>query len=167
MPRTTGLGAIAVQRKERGGGREADHVVLVRDSTSLGPLRRLPRPPTTVSMMRSLRSMLPARLRTRRSLESTVYVTTFIAALVTVSVSASTILPCPANGYGALKDRLHPANRGAMLEECEERESTPGYVPEQLPIRGLGQRAFLTKRDGWIEINERPSLFSWRRWTSS
>jgi len=111
--------------------------------------------------------MLPARLRSRRSLESTVYVTTFLAALVTVSVSASTILPCPANGYGTLTDRLHPANRGAVMEESKKQESTSGYVPEQLPIRGLGQRAYLTKRDGWIEINEQPSLFSWRRWTSS
>ncbi|WFD28259.1 hypothetical protein MNAN1_003267 [Malassezia nana] len=117
--------------------------------------------------MRTWRSLLPGRLRTRRSLESTVYVTTFLAALVTVSVSASTILPCPANGYGPLKDRLLPTNRGAMLEESEKQESCSGYVPEQLPIRGLGQRAYLTKRDGWIEIDQRPSLFSWRRWTSA
>lgn len=123
---------------------------------------------TTVSnTMRSWRSMLPPKLRTRRSMESTVYAMTFLAALVTVSVSASTILPCPANGYGTLTDRLHPANRGAMMEESEKRESTNGFTPEQLPIRGLGQRAYLTKRDGWIEINERPSLFSWRRWTST
>ena len=35
-----------------------------------------------------------------------------------------------------------------------------------LPAHGLGQRALLTRRGGWIEIEERPSLFSWRRWTS-
>lgn len=40
------------------------------------------------------------------------------------------------------------------------------YAPESLPVGGLGQRAYLTRRGGWIEIEERPPLFSWRRWTS-
>lgn len=100
------------------------------------------------------------KLRSPRSLESTFFLATFIAAIATVSVSASTILPCPASGSA----RLDPSSRGAMAEEQpkDSRKIDRG----DLPAHGLGQRALLTRRGGWIEIEERPSLFSWRRWTS-
>lgn len=107
-------------------------------------------------------------------MESTFFVSTFFAALVTVSISASTILPCPANGSGSLKKRLDPALRSALSEEDanagehakERMDGRHGYKPDNLPAGGLGQRAYLTRRGGWIEIDERPPLFSWRRWTS-
>ena len=114
------------------------------------------------------RNILPLRWRSRRSLESTFFVTTFIAALVTVSLSASTILPCPANGKGTFQDRLD--SRGPFSEEevmsDDAKKTHTRYAPESLPVGGLGQRAYLTRRGGWIEIEERPPLFSWRRWTS-
>lgn len=114
------------------------------------------------------RNILPLRWRSRRSLESTFFVTTFIAAMVTVSLSASTILPCPANGKGNLQDRLD--SRGTFSEEetmsDDAKKAHTRYAPESLPVGGLGQRAYLTRRGGWIEIEERPPLFSWRRWTS-
>ena len=115
------------------------------------------------------RYAIPQRLKTRRALESTFFASTFVAALVTVSLSASTILPCPANGHGALVNRFHPSSRGALSEEDEAsgKHSQSGYHPESLPVGGLGQRAYLTRSGGWIEIDERPSFFSGRRWTSA
>ena len=91
-----------------------------------------------------------AQMRGRRMLETSVIVTTFCAALLTVSVSASTFLPCPVN---------NGPSRSALSEEKQ-------IDREKLPVGGLGQRAHLTKQGGWIEIDERPSFFSLRRWTS-
>ncbi|KAL4399346.1 hypothetical protein ACI68E_003723 [Malassezia pachydermatis] len=116
--------------------------------------------------MWSWRQVLPLRFRSRRSLESTFYISTFVAALVTVSISASTWLPCPANGQGTFTNRIDPANRSALSEEEAKRKAPSGYEANALPVQGLGQRAYLTRREGWIEIDEQPSFFSWRRWVS-
>ena len=109
---------------------------------------------------------LLSRLRFRKSLESTFFVTTFVAALLTVSVSASTMLPCPANSHGSLASNMGNGVRNALSEERPNQNQSNGVDRESLPVRGLGQRAYLTKKNGWIEIDEQPSLFSWRRWTS-
>lgn len=108
------------------------------------------------------RLSLLSRMRFRKSLESSFYITTFVAALLTVSVSASTMLPCPANSHGSPESGV----RSALTEEVPKKAQSTGVEREELPVGGLGQRAYLTKRGGWIEIEERPSLFSWRRWTS-
>ncbi|WFD07436.1 hypothetical protein MVES1_002800 [Malassezia vespertilionis] len=108
-----------------------------------------------------------ARLRFRKSLESGIFTATFVVAILTVSISASTILPCPANGKGSVKDRMDPHTRGAFAQEEQKTNDTPNAPKDTLPVGGLGQRALLTKRGGWIEIDERPPFFSWRRWTGS
>ncbi|WFD31887.1 hypothetical protein MSPP1_002927 [Malassezia sp. CBS 17886] len=80
------------------------------------------------------------------------FLSTFVVALVTVSVSASTILPCPASGTGPLGSRLGAHSRSALAEAAEKTEPT-GVDREALP-------------GGWIEITEQPSWLSLRRWTS-
>lgn len=108
-----------------------------------------------------------SRMRFRKSFESTVYITTFIVALFTVSVSASAMLPCPANSDASLTRQMEKGVRNAFTEEQhKEQKNTSNIDRESLPVGGLGQRAHLTKKNGWIEIDERPSLFSWRRWAS-
>lgn len=107
-----------------------------------------------------------SRLRFRKSLESSFYITTFVAALLTVSVSATTMLPCPANTHSSLTEQMEKGVRNALSEERPRQTHHAGIDRESLPVGGLGQRAYLTKKDGWLEIDERPSLFSWRRWTS-
>lgn len=101
------------------------------------------------------RPRLLSRLRLRKSLESSFFITTFVVALLTVSVSASSMLPCPANR----------ADTGMRHAHAEDRPKHHAAVDrEEMPVGGLGQRAYLTKQGGWIEIDQRPSLFSWRRW---
>lgn len=100
------------------------------------------------------------RARSRRGLESSVFIVTFCAALATVSLSASTLLPCPANGRGGLSERIGANARGAFAEEDEESK----LERASLPAGGRGQRAHLTKQGGWLEISDRPSIFSPRRW---
>ena len=74
----------------------------------------------------------------------------------------------PSKWQGNLQDRLD--SRGTFSEEeimsDDAKKAHTRYAPESLPVGGLGQRAYLTRRGGWIEIEERPPLFSWRRWTS-
>lgn len=108
------------------------------------------------------RRAFPLRLRSRRSWESTFFISTFAAAVVTVSLSASTLLPCPAHERGARTE-----SRETMAPTTPSTR-TPVARPdrEALPVGGLGQKALLTRRDGWIDIDERPPLLSWRRWAS-
>lgn len=94
------------------------------------------------------------RMRGRRMLESFVFMTTFCASLVTVS--ASTFLTCPVNNG-------KPRN---TFNEEKQLEQEKLVEREKLPVGGLGQRAHLTKEGGWIEIDNRPSIFSLRRWTA-
>ena len=78
--------------------------------------------------------------------------TTFCASLVTVS--ASTFMTCPVNNE-------KPRN---TFYEDKPLEQEKHVEREKLPVGGLGQRAYLTKEGGWIEIGNRPSIFSLRRW---
>lgn len=83
-------------------------------------------------MWSSLRSITNPSVRTRRLATSTFFIATFAASILTVSLSASTILPCPANRSGT---------RGMLADEQEGREEL-----------GVGQKVHLTKKGGWIEI---------------
>lgn len=71
-------------------------------------------------------------LRTRRLATSTFFIATFAASILTVSLSASTILPCPANSRSK--------SRGTLAEEGE--------------MGGIGQKVHLTRKGGWIEIEQ-------------
>ncbi|EST04858.1 hypothetical protein PSEUBRA_006179 [Kalmanozyma brasiliensis GHG001] len=84
-------------------------------------------------MWSSLRTISNPSVRTRRLATSTFFIATFAASILTVSLSASTILPCPAARSGS---------RGVRADEEKD-------AREQL---GVGQKVHLTKKGGWIEI---------------
>ena len=101
----------------------------------------------------SLRSISNPSVRTRRLATSTFFIATFVASILTVSLSASTILPCPAN--------TRSKYRGAYTEDQEHMQERHNIrqaaAAEQMPANGVGQKILLTRKGGWIEI-EQPSI---------
>ncbi|PWN46554.1 hypothetical protein IE53DRAFT_322754 [Violaceomyces palustris] len=91
-----------------------------------------------------MRMITNPSVRTRRLATSSFFLATFFASIVTVSLSASTILPCPANRGGG--------SRGALAEKDQSRLD----LRPNMPARGVGQRVLLTSKGGWIEIEEKP-----------
>ncbi|KIS66210.1 uncharacterized protein UMAG_05944 [Mycosarcoma maydis] len=84
------------------------------------------------SSLRALTSLNPS-VRTRRAATSTFFITTFAASILTVSLSASTMLPCPANKRA----------RATLADEDVSNTDDP------MPI---GHKVRLTRKGGWIEI---------------
>ncbi|ETS59469.1 hypothetical protein PaG_06387 [Moesziomyces aphidis] len=74
-------------------------------------------------------------VRTRRLATSSFFIATFAAAFLTVSLSASTILPCPAS---------RAPTRGTMAEESDR----------ERPRSAVGQKVVLTRKGGWIEVEQ-------------
>ncbi|KDN36563.1 hypothetical protein K437DRAFT_210422, partial [Tilletiaria anomala UBC 951] len=88
-----------------------------------------------------LAALTPHRASTRRFLTSSAFVATFCAAILTVSVSASTALPCPARAGTA---------HVSIAAEDEHGQHTHRSVREA--SAGIGEKVRLTRRGGWIEI---------------
>ncbi|KAN0064080.1 hypothetical protein ACQY0O_003244 [Thecaphora frezii] len=89
-------------------------------------------------------------LRTRRFATSSFFLATFFASFLTVSLSASTILPCPANrNRGTRADSSHHSNTTDSHSQSQEEA---GASAQGLPANGVGQRVLLTRKGGWIEI---------------
>ncbi|EPQ27592.1 uncharacterized protein PFL1_04730 [Pseudozyma flocculosa PF-1] len=74
-------------------------------------------------------------IRGRRLATSTFFLATFCASILTVSVSASNILPCPA-------PRRSIADGEPLTEEAEDGDA------DSMPMKGLGQRVLLTRKGG-------------------
>ncbi|PWY98049.1 hypothetical protein BCV70DRAFT_140975, partial [Testicularia cyperi] len=89
----------------------------------------------------SIRALTNPSMRARRLATTAFFGATFAAAILTVSVSASTILPCPANSRSK--------TRGTLADT--HTSSTPDSN-ESIPANGIGQRIHLTRKGGWIEI---------------
>ncbi|KAJ1599094.1 hypothetical protein NDA14_001624 [Ustilago hordei] len=92
-----------------------------------------------------LRSITNPTIRTRRIATSSFFIATFAASILTVSLSASSILPCPANRV--------PRGTSAQAQVENEyiaREAT-GAEEETIPT---GQKVLLTSKRGWIQIEQ-------------
>lgn len=87
-----------------------------------------------------------ARLgRNRRSVTSSVFLATFVGSLLTVS--ASSLLPCPARTNKALSNQ----------EVGEEGAANASANPSSSKARPLaGERIALTGRKGWIQVEGPP-----------
>jgi hypothetical protein len=85
----------------------------------------------------ALRQLTKPSIRGRRAFTSTFFWATFIGAIATVSLSASTILPCPAKTR-----RQQLEQSAAAYRNSNDSESSLGQ----------GERVKLTKKGGWIEI---------------
>lgn len=82
--------------------------------------------------------MAPRSAAGKRLLTSSAFFATFLAAIVTVSVSASSgALPCPARPGGSI------APLGMEGEDDAER------------AKSVGEKVKLTRKGGWIEIEPR------------
>lgn len=101
-----------------------------------------------------LKSLSNPSVRMRRLATSGFFVATFAASILTVSLSASTILPCPAN--------VRSKSRGALADYDQQPTHTADapsntHIDHSLfPFNGVGQRILLTKKGGWIEIQQPP-----------
>lgn len=83
------------------------------------------------------RALTNPSTRTRRLATSTFFVATFAASILTVSLSASTILPCPAN---------RSTSRSTL--------SQPDDSAREDALKNVGQKVLLTRKGGWIEIEQ-------------
>ncbi|KAJ1021966.1 hypothetical protein NDA18_005203 [Ustilago nuda] len=88
-----------------------------------------------------LRSITNPTIRTRRIATSSFFIATFAASILTVSLSASSILPCPANR----------APRGTSAQAQVENEYIAGAQEEPIPT---GQKVLLTSKRGWLQIEQ-------------
>jgi hypothetical protein len=78
-------------------------------------------------------------MRNRRAFTSTFFLATFFGAIMTVGISASPLLACPA------KTRKDQAGRSmSSYNDKEDAER----------ILGQGERVKLTRKGGWIEIED-------------
>ncbi|SPO26896.1 uncharacterized protein UTRI_10359_B [Ustilago trichophora] len=86
------------------------------------------------------RQLLNPSIRIRRLATSSFFIATFAASILTVSLSASTILPCPANSRSS--------SRGT-LSDSDSNEQNTNLIK--------GQKVILTKKGGWIEVDLPPT----------
>lgn len=86
----------------------------------------------------ALRQLGRPNMRGRKAFTSTFFWATFLGAIATVSLSASTILPCPA------KTRRRQLEESAAAYRNAQDDSQRGL--------GQGERVKLTRKGGWIEI---------------
>ncbi|PWN36865.1 uncharacterized protein FA14DRAFT_7492 [Meira miltonrushii] len=99
-------------------------------------------PPSLRSASSALRTITRPSIRTRRLFTSSFFLATFCGAIVTVSLT--TILPCPARvGPGQYRSR---ENRRASEEASASAAATDSLRQ--------GERIHLTKKGGWIEIDK-------------
>lgn len=91
-----------------------------------------------------------ARLgRNRRSVTSSVFLATFVGSLLTVS--ASSLLPCPARTNKAL------SNQEVGEEGAANASANHNASPSSSKARPLaGERIALTGRKGWIQVEGPP-----------
>ncbi|SPO27242.1 uncharacterized protein UTRI_10359 [Ustilago trichophora] len=86
-----------------------------------------------------LGNILNPSIRFRRLATSSFFIATFAASILTVSISASTILPCPANSRSQ--------SRATLSDESIHPQS---QSQSQL-IKG--QKVLLTRKGGWIQVD--------------
>ncbi|CBQ72843.1 conserved hypothetical protein [Sporisorium reilianum SRZ2] len=102
-------------------------------------------------MWSALASLANPSLRTRRLATSSFFIATFAASILTVSLSASTILPCPANSRSKTRGTLADGDTAPVEAHKEEQEG----AREAWQGRGaIGQKVVLTRKGGWIEIDQ-------------
>lgn len=94
----------------------------------------------TASLRAMYRSFLSPSIRSRRLFTSSFFMATFCGAVITVGLSASSILPCPAR-----------VRRDQYRREVSLEEPVDCVMEERLD----GERVKLTRKGGWIEIEER------------
>lgn len=102
--------------------------------------------PTPIRASSALRHLTRPTIRARRLFTSSFFLATFCGAILTVSLS--TLLPCPA--------RVAPGQYRRRSER-EQQSSSVGVDDENTsrspPALVQGERIHLTKKDGWIEID--------------
>ncbi|TKY86289.1 hypothetical protein EX895_005114 [Sporisorium graminicola] len=106
-----------------------------------------------------LSSLTNPSIRTRRLATSTFFMATFAASILTVSLSASTILPCPANSRsktrGTLADSDHVTASSSPSPPAAEAEAAGGGEQGGWHSgAAVGQKVILTRKGGWIEIDQ-------------
>ena len=105
-------------------------------------LRPVPPPSMrpTMAAHSALRHFAWPSIRNRRSFTSSFFLATFLGAIVTVSLSGSTILPCPAK----MRREQYRSTMGSSGQDVGRTLSE-------------GERVRLTRKGGWIEIeNQTP-----------
>ncbi|SJX62678.1 uncharacterized protein SRS1_16575 [Sporisorium reilianum f. sp. reilianum] len=101
-------------------------------------------------MWSALASLANPSIRTRRLATSTFFIATFAASILTVSLSASTILPCPANSRAKTRGTLADGHVAATDEQQDDEGTRQAWQG-----RGaIGQKVVLTRKGGWIEIDK-------------
>lgn len=90
----------------------------------------------TRALLSTLRQFTKPSIRGRKAFTSSFFWATFLGAIITVSLSASTILPCSAK-----QRRLQDLQRVSTYHDEDD-------------SLGQGERVKLTKKGGWIEIEE-------------
>lgn len=103
-------------------------------------------PPSLRSASSAFKTITRPTIRTRRLFTSSFFLATFCGAIITVSLT--TLLPCPARvGPGQYRSR---ENRIAS----EEATAVEAVNPTSDTKLRQGERIHLTKKGGWIEIDE-------------